>query len=70
MWDIFKKESYVGIDYSYGNFNIDYSKFKSQNDIKSFLGDKITSKSVVPSTIWKFIKWEYFRTQYENRQIS
>ncbi len=55
VWDIFKKESYVGIDYSYGNSNIDYSKFKSQNDIKSFLGDKITSKSVAPSTIWKFI---------------
>lgn len=54
-WELFKKESYIGIDYTFGNKNVDYSTFKSLEAIKKFMGDNIRSGSFAPSTVWKFV---------------
>ena len=54
-WELFKKESYIGIDYTFGNDEVDYSTFTSLNDIKKFMGNNISSNSYAPSTVWKFV---------------
>lgn len=54
-WELFKKESYIGIGYTFGNKNVDYSTFKSLNEIKKFMGKKIGERSYSPSTVWKFV---------------
>ena len=54
-WELFKKESYIGIDYTYGNNKVDYSTFNSLHEIKKFMGNNIVSNSYAPSTVWKFV---------------
>ena len=54
-WELFKKESYIGIGYTYGDKSVDYSTFKSLEEIKKFMGDNIRSGSFAPSTVWKFV---------------
>lgn len=54
-WDIFKKEGYVGIGFTYGHNDVDYSTFKNKQAISLFLKNDIVPKSFAPSTIWKFV---------------
>ena len=54
-WELFKKESYIGIGYTFGNKDVDYSTFKSLEAIKKFMGKNIRSGSFAPSTVWKFV---------------
>ena len=54
-WELFKKESYIGIGYTFGNKTVDYSTFKSLEAIKKFMGKNIKSGSFAPSTVWKFV---------------
>ena len=54
-WELFKKESYIGIDYTFGNKDVDFSTFKNVNEIKKFMGKKIGDRSYSPSTVWKFV---------------
>ena len=54
-WELFKKESYFGIDYTFGNNDVDYSAFNSLHEIKEFMGENISSNSYFPSTVWKFV---------------
>ena len=54
-WELFKKESYIGIGYTFGNEKVDYSNFKSLEEIKKFMGKNIRSGSFSPSTVWKFV---------------
>lgn len=55
LWDIFKKESYVGISFTYGHEDVDYSKFKNKQAIGLFLKDDVSPRSMAPSSIWKFV---------------
>lgn len=54
-WDIFKKEGYVGIGFTYGHEDVDYSKFKNKQAISLFLKDDVSPRSIAPSSIWKFV---------------
>jgi len=54
-WDLFKKESYMGIDYTFGNEEVDFTTFKNLKEVKEFMGDNIGEKSYSPSTVWKFV---------------
>ncbi len=54
-WELFKKESYIGIGYTFGNKDVDFSTFKSLNEIKKFMGKNVVPKSYFPSTVWKFV---------------
>ena len=54
-WDIFKKEGYVGIGFTYGHDDVDYSKFKNKQAISLFLKDDVSPRSIAPSSIWKFV---------------
>ena len=54
-WDIFKKEGYVGIGFTYGHDDVDYSKFKNKHAISLFLKDDVSPRSIAPSSIWKFV---------------
>ena len=54
-WDIFKKESYVGIGFTYGHDDVDYSKFKNKQAISLYLKDDVSPRSIAPSSIWKFV---------------
>ena len=51
-WSKFSKNSCISIDYVIGNVDIDYSSFKSKDEIKDYLNDE---KSIQPSVIWRFI---------------
>ena len=54
-WDIFKKEGYVGVGFTYGHDDVDYSKFKNKQAISLFLKDDVSPRSIAPSSIWKFV---------------
>lgn len=54
-WDIFKKEGYVGVGFTYGHEDVDYSEFKNKNAISLFLKDDVSPRSIAPSSIWKFV---------------
>ena len=51
-WSKFSKNSCISIDYVIENVDIDYSSFKSKDEIKDYLND---DKSIQPSVIWRFI---------------
>ena len=54
-WDVFKKEGYVGIGFTYGHDDVDYSQFKNKQAIALYLKDDVSPRSIAPSTIWKFV---------------
>ena len=51
-WSKFCENSCISIDYVIENVDIDYSSFKSKDEIKDYLND---DKSIQPSVIWRFI---------------
>ena len=51
-WSKFSENSCISIDYVIENVDIDYSSFKSKDEIKDYLND---DKSIQPSVIWRFI---------------
>lgn len=55
LWEIFKNESYVGINYTFGDETVDYSIFNSEDEIKQHVDEHIEKGSYYPSTIWKFV---------------
>lgn len=52
VWDLFKKNSCVSIDYFLENLETDYSSFSSTDEIKEFLKD---DKSIEPELINRFV---------------
>ena len=54
-WDVFKKEGYVGVGFTYGHDDVDYTEFKNKFAISRFLKDDVKPKSIAPSSIWKFV---------------
>ena len=51
-WSKFSENSCISIDYVIENVDIDYSSFKTKDEIKDYLND---DKSIQPSVIWRFI---------------
>ena len=51
-WSKFSENSCISIDYVIDNVDVDYSSFKSKDEIKNYLNDE---KSIQPSVIWRFI---------------
>ena len=55
MWNLFKENSCVSIDYWIHNKSIDYSSFNNVNEIKGYLKDSLAENSREPTLINIFV---------------
>lgn len=56
-WEEFKKESYVGISFTNGKSDVDFSQFKNKFAINYHLNNSLYISKDSTNMLWKFIKW-------------
>ena len=57
VWDEFKKGSYVGIGFTNGKYDVDFSQFKNKFAINYHLNESLYTSKDSTNMVWKFVKW-------------
>lgn len=56
-WEDFKKNNYVGVGFSEGRDDFDFSKFRNKWEFKQYLTPYIPNPTISTNMLWNFVKW-------------